>query len=74
MAAGVAKVNARSRADHEQAIAVLKQQGLKWQAPNSSERAQWQALADAANAQLVAEGFVSQQAWDQMQGYLAELR
>ncbi len=26
------------------------------------------------DAQLVAEGFVSQQAWDEMQGYLAEVR
>ena len=74
MAATVDKVNARSRADHEQAIAVLKQQGLQWQTPDADELAQWQALADAANERLVAEGFVSQQAWDQLQGYLAEVR
>lgn len=74
MGQAVAKVNARSREDNAKAALVLEQQGLQWNEPTATELVEWQTVADKANVQLVEEGFVSKQAWDEMQGYLAELR
>lgn len=74
MGQAVAKVNARSREDNAKAALVLEQQGLKWNEPTEAELVEWQAVANKANGELVEEGFVSKQAWSEMQGYLAELR
>lgn len=74
MTVAVKSVDTRSRADHEQAIAALKKQGLVWHEPNEEQRAQWQSLADTANSQMVSEGFVTETRWKQMMGYLAEVR
>lgn len=74
MGQAVAKVNARSREDNAKAALVLEQQGLKWNEPTPAQLVEWQTVADKANVELVEEGFVSKQAWAEMQGYLAELR
>ena len=55
----VAKVNARSRRDHEQASAALANQGLQWLQASADEAAEWRTLADRAAARLVQEGYVS---------------
>lgn len=67
MGAATQSVNARSRADHEQALGVLQRQGLTFHAPDAPARAVAQSLADAANEALVAEGFVTREGWDRLQ-------
>ena len=74
MGEAVARVNARSREDNNKAAQVLQQQGLQWQTPTAEQRAEWQQTADQANVELVNEGFVSKASWDELQGYLTEVR
>ncbi|MFK7914281.1 MAG: TRAP transporter substrate-binding protein DctP [Pseudomonadales bacterium] len=71
MGAATAQVNARSRVDHEQALAVLQQQGLTFATPTVEARAEFQRLADVANENLVAEEFVSAAAWQELQRHRA---
>ena len=71
MGAATAEVNARSRVDHEQALAVLKQQGLTFTVPSPEARAEFQRLADVANENLVAEEFVTAAAWQELQQHRA---
>ena len=70
----VAKVNARSRRDHEQASAALANQGLAWLSASAEETAEWAALADQASARLVEEGYVSADLHQAMLEHLAAFR
>lgn len=67
MGSATQSVNARSRADHEQALDVLQRQGLTFHVPDAPARDTAQELADAANEALVAEGFVTREGWDRLQ-------
>lgn len=71
MGAATVAVNRSSRAEHQQALAVLKQQGLQFAQPTAEALAEFQQLADAANEKLVAEGFVSAAAWEELQRHRA---
>lgn len=70
----VAKVNARSRRDHEQASAALANQGLAWLSASAEETAEWAMLADQASARLVEEGYVSADLHQAMLEHLAAFR
>lgn len=69
MARATAQVNTRSRDDHQQALGVLKAQGLVFTRPEDPDLAEFQRLADVANEALVEEGFVTPQAWQQLQAH-----
>lgn len=72
---GVVKaVNARSRNDHEQASAALRNQGLAWHETAAAEREEWQRLADVASRRMVDEGFISSARYQEMLGHLEAYR
>jgi hypothetical protein len=70
----VEEVNASSRRDHMQAIAVLKNLGLVWSSLSAEEAVEWRALADKASATLVAEGTVSAELVATMNTLLTDYR
>ena len=70
----VDQVNARSRNDHEQASAALRNQGLDWHETLDAERQEWQKLADVASRRMVEEGFISAGAYQQMLEHLEAYR
>ena len=70
----VETVNARSRSDHEQASAALRNQGLAWHETAQAEREEWQRLADIASRRMVDEGFISSVRYQEMQGHLQDYR
>ena len=70
----VETVNARSRSDHEQASAALRNQGLAWHETAQAEREEWQRLADIASRRMVDEGFISSARYQEMLGHLAAYR
>ncbi len=74
MADVVAQVNARSRRDHVQAVAVLKNLGLIWSSPSTTETMEWHTLAEKASANLVAEGTVSANLVTTMNDLLTDYR
>ena len=74
MAEMVAKVNARSRKDHEQASAALANQGLKWLSASAEQTAEWRDLAHQASLRLVEEGFVSADLHSAMLEHLSAFR
>ena len=70
----VETVNARSRSDHEQASAALRNQGLVWHETAQAERVEWQRLADAASRRMVGEGFITAARYQEMLGHLEVYR
>jgi TRAP-type C4-dicarboxylate transport system substrate-binding protein len=70
----VEEVNASSRRDHVQAIAVLKNLGLVWSSLSAEETGEWRSLADKASAALVTEGTVSAELVATMNTLLADYR
>ena len=70
----VETVNARSRSDHEQASAALRNQGLAWHETAQAEREEWQRLADIASRRMVDEGFISSVRYQEMLGHLQDYR
>ena len=70
----VEAVNARSRSDHEQASAALRNQGLVWHETAAAEREEWQRLADVASRRMVDEGFISSARYQEMLGHLEAYR
>ncbi len=70
----VDEVNARSRSDHEQASAALRNQGLTWHRTAGAERREWQSLADVASRRMVEEGFISAGRYQEMLGHLETYR
>ena len=74
LGAAVREVNASSRSDHEQALAVLKKQGIQFTKPNAAEEKEWLSYGEAANQDMVKEGLLSQEAYTEVQRLLAEYR
>lgn len=74
MARVVDRVNERSRSDHEQAVQVLKDQGLVWNSPSVEQTQEWRSLAEQASAAVVAKGTVSADLFAAMQSLLREYR
>jgi TRAP-type C4-dicarboxylate transport system substrate-binding protein len=74
LAAAVAEVDATSRSDHEQALAVLRKQGIKWAVPSTEEAAEWQMFGELANDQMVAEGLLTGELYAKVKRLLAEYR
>ena len=70
----VETVNARSRSDHQQASAALRNQGLAWHETAQAERKEWQRLADIASRRMVDEGFISSARYQEMLGHLEAYR
>ena len=70
----VERVNARSRSDHEEASAALKNQGLAWHETAQGEREEWQRLADVASRRMVDEGFISSARYQEMLSHLEDFR
>ena len=70
----VERTNTRSRSDHEQASAALRNQGLGWHRTSAAERQEWQSLADVASRRMVEEGFVSEASYREMLGHLQAYR
>lgn len=70
----VDRVNARSRDDHEQAAAALRNQGLEWHRTAAVERQEWQHLADVASRRMVEEGFISAAVYQQLLRHLDAYR
>ena len=74
MAGVVDEVNARSRRDHASAMQALLSQGLESTSPGTEEVAEWRSFARLANAELVAEGLVSDALMNRMSALLEEYR
>lgn len=74
LGAAVQEVNATSRSDHEQALAVLKKQGIEFMKPNAAEEQEWINYGEAANQDMVKEGLLSQKAYSEVKRLLAEHR
>ena len=74
LGAAVQEVNASSRRDHEQALEVLKKQGIVFSKPNAEEEKEWISYGEAANEDMVKEGLLSREAYSEVQRLLAEYR
>ena len=70
----VDQVNARSRDDHEKASAALKKQGLTWHETTGEERREWRRLADLSALQMVDEGYIGADIYQEMRGHLQAYR
>ncbi len=70
----VDQVNARSRDDHEQASAALRNQGLKWHATEAAQRLEWQELADLASLRMVEQGYITDPVFQELLGHLEAFR
>jgi TRAP-type C4-dicarboxylate transport system substrate-binding protein len=70
----VAKVNASSRQGHVVAKAALGMQGIKWMTPTEQSQQQWRDLAAAARERTVSNGYITQELFDELVGYLDEFR
>lgn len=74
MGAAVQAADASARRDHNNAKQALLAQGINWAAPNLREMAEWNRLADEANAKLVAEGYISPDVYARTRELLSEIR
>ncbi len=74
LGAAVDQVNATSRNDHEQALAVLKKQGIKFSVPSPAETAEWVRYGEAANDSMVEEGLLGAELYGEVKELLAEYR
>ena len=74
LSAGVAHADATARADHASAKGALAQQGIQWLNPSPDEFAEWERLAGDARARIVAEGFISEDIYAELERLLAEYR
>jgi TRAP-type C4-dicarboxylate transport system substrate-binding protein len=70
----VRKVNAQNRTDHQRAVEVLKMQGLSFNEPTPEERQRWIALAENAAREMVAQGILSADLVERLNGMLVEYR
>jgi TRAP-type C4-dicarboxylate transport system substrate-binding protein len=70
----VVRVNAQNRTDHERALVALKSQGLSWSLPTGQEVRRWKGLAGKATDELIAQGAMSAELVETLQGKLAEYR
>jgi TRAP-type C4-dicarboxylate transport system substrate-binding protein len=69
-----AAIGARNRADHEQAMAALKAQGLRFLAPSPEARAEWVAAAATARQEMIDSGAVSAERYAALQAALRAYR
>lgn len=67
MAEASRAVSERSRVDHKEALAVLQQQGLIFTEPTVAAIEGFRRRAEKANREMVAEGFVTEAAWQKLQ-------
>lgn len=74
LGAAVNEVNATSRRDHEQALAVLRKQGIKFNQPTAAETAEWRRYGEAANESMVREGLLGAELYGKVKELLAEYR
>ena len=65
------KVN---RSDNEQAIEVLKKQGITFVMPHPGEHERWKAISDGSIEDMVQRGIVEREIVDQVQSQLQTLR
>ncbi|MEM7221125.1 MAG: TRAP transporter substrate-binding protein DctP [Pseudomonadota bacterium] len=70
----VDEVNATSRSDHEQALAVMKKQGIQFATPSATEVEVWRAAGEEANQGMVDEGLLSPEMYAEVMKLLAEYR
>lgn len=69
-----AAIGARNRADHEQAMVALKDQGLRFLAPSPEARAEWAAAAIAARQEMIDSGAISAERYAALQAALRGYR
>ncbi len=74
LGAAVNEVNSTSRSDHEQALAVLRQQGIKFAVPSDEETAEWRKYGEEANELMVREGLLDAALYGKVKQLLAEYR
>ncbi len=74
LGAAVDQVNFTSRNDHEQALAVLKQQGIEFAKPSAEETAEWMRYGEAANDAMVEEGLLGAELYGEVKELLAQYR
>lgn len=67
-------IGAQNRADHEQAMAALKAQGLRFLTPSREARAEWVAAAAAARQEMINSGAVSAERYAALQAALRAYR
>jgi TRAP-type C4-dicarboxylate transport system substrate-binding protein len=63
-----------ARRDHESAKAALINQGINWINPTVAESKEWDSVAGTAIQRIVDAGFVSSEAYNQIESLLAEFR
>ena len=63
-----------ARRDHQSAKAALINQGINWINPTVAEFKEWDGLASTAIQRIVDAGFVSREAYNQIESLLAEFR
>jgi TRAP-type C4-dicarboxylate transport system substrate-binding protein len=69
-----AAIGAQNRADHEQAMAALKAQGLQFLSPTPEARAEWVAAAATARQEMIDSGAVSAERYAALQAALRAYR
>ena len=69
-----AAIGARNRADHEQAMVALKDQGLRFLEPSPEARAEWVAAAIAARQEMIDSGAISAERYAALQAALRGYR
>ncbi len=70
----VAEADRSSRADHDAAWQALKNQGLKFLSPTTTETDEWRTASAAATEVWIEEGIVSQPVHARLQSVLADVR
>jgi TRAP-type C4-dicarboxylate transport system substrate-binding protein len=68
------KIDRQNRKDNEQALLALKQQGIEFVTPSSSQQQAWETHANAMLRRLSEEKIFSQQMLDQMQSLIQQQR
>lgn len=70
----VRKVDAQNRTDHNRAVEVLKMQGLQFNEPTTAERSRWTGLAQQASDEMIAQGILSAELVEKLNGMLVDYR
>ncbi len=70
----VTEADGSARRDHESALAALTGQGIHWQTPSPTERQEWIDLAEEARSRLIANGYVSESLYREIESLLATIR
>ncbi|MEM7563773.1 MAG: TRAP transporter substrate-binding protein DctP [Pseudomonadota bacterium] len=68
------RLDSKNRQDNQQAVEVLKKQGIQFVMPNPGERDRWKSISDKAVEEMTASGFIDSKVAGEVQQHLRTLR